>query len=217
MSRDTGASQRRATNAIGPVSQIGNLDAALRVFLAERTRLLRVAHRIVGSVAEAEDIVQDAWVRWQRVEWNEIRNPAAFLTTTTTRLAINVIQSARNRHEYSSDIDWLPADSVDPTERLERADAVEQSLGLLAARLTSTQFTALLLHSCFGFSYSEVAERLGTTASNARQLVRRAHVNSIGTEVRRTPSLSRERLVGAFRVASETGDLSGLLDVLLPV
>ncbi|MFD0455410.1 sigma factor [Streptomyces violaceoruber] len=75
----------------------GDLDTALHVFLAQRNRLFRIAYRIVGDAAGAEDVVQEAWVRWQLTDRAEVKNPVAFLTTTTTRLAINVIQSGRRR------------------------------------------------------------------------------------------------------------------------
>src|SRR6478735_9590225 len=99
-------------------SVVVDLDVALEVFLAERTRLFRIAYRVVGDVASAEDVVQEAWLRWQRTDRRVIKNPAAFLTTTTTHLAINVIQSARYRHEapIESPVAEMVDSSQDPTQ-----------------------------------------------------------------------------------------------------
>ena len=194
---------------------ISDLDEAVRVFLAERARLLRVAYRIVGDFAAAEDVVQEAWMRWQRVDRREIKNPAAFLTTATTHLAINVIQSARHRHELPAELPRVSGGHCDPSDHLERAVTIERTLGLLMAKLTMAELAALLLRKCFDLSYREVAETLRTTAPNARQLVRRAHVSTTSRRVRPVESDHHRRLVAAFEVATETGDLSRLIDILV--
>src|SRR5690349_18583862 len=99
-----------------------DLDEALETFLAQRTLLLRIARRVTGSVVNAEEVVQEAWMRWQRTDRTTILNPAAFLTTTTTHLAINVIQSARHRHETPAELPFIDASdpTQDPTLRAER-------------------------------------------------------------------------------------------------
>jgi len=188
------------------------LEQALQIFMAERTRLLRVAYRVVGDVAEAEDVVQDAWLRWQRMNRREVENPAAFLTTTTTHLAINLIQSARHRHETPTDSPRAAVVGVsqEPMGQAVRALGVERMLGFLMAKLTSSELAAYLLRKCFEYPYQEIAEVLQTSAPNARQLVRRAHVGINGSRARRVDAAAHRRLVAAFTTATRDGDLLGL-------
>jgi RNA polymerase sigma factor (sigma-70 family) len=198
-----------------PASAEAELDLALHIFLAERTRLLRVAYRVVGDVAAAEDVVQDAWMRWQRVDRAQIKNPAAFLTTATTHLAINLIQSARHRHELPTEATRLvlgPSD--DPTNRAERTAGTERLLGFLMVKLRPAELAAFVLRKCFDFPYQEVAERLGVTEANARQLVRRAHTSIAGPVVRPVDASAHRRLVAAFAAAAESGDLEELVSLL---
>ena len=198
-----------------PASTEAELDRALHVFLAERTRLLRVAYRVVGDVAAAEDVVQDAWMRWQRVDRAQIKNPAAFLTTATTHLAINLIQSARHRHELPTEATRLvlgPSDG--PTSRAERTAATERLLGFLMVKLRPAELSAFVLRKCFDFPYQDVADRLGVTEANARQLVRRAHTSIAGTVVRPVEPSAHRRLVAAFAAAAERGELEELTTLL---
>jgi RNA polymerase sigma-70 factor (ECF subfamily) len=193
----------------------GDLDRAAEVFLGERTRLLRVARRVVGDPASAEDVVQEAWLRWQRVDRRRITNPAAFLTTATTHLAINLVQSARHRHEVPTErprAERLLA--PDPTEHVELAAAVERTLTFLAVKLTPAELAAFVLRKCFDFPYDEVAHLLGTSAANARQLVRRAHLALHGSRVRAVDQHQVHRLVAAFVAASEDGDFVELIALL---
>ena len=193
-----------------------DLDAAVRVFLAERTRLFRIAYRVVGNVAGAEDVVQETWLRWQRTNRDEINNPAAFLTTATTHLAINVIQSARHRHEVPTDspmVDLIDP-SQDPTSRAESSAVVQETLGLLMARLTSPELAAYLLRKGFDYPYREIARVLRTSIPNARQLVRRAQVSITRGRVRRVERGVHRQLVAAFLAAARSGDLSYLEEFL---
>jgi RNA polymerase sigma-70 factor (ECF subfamily) len=189
------------------------LDHALQVFLAHRTRLFRVAYRVTGDVSSAEDVVQEAWLRWQRTDRRRIKNSAAFLTTTTTHLAINVIQSARHRHE--TPIESPLADLVDPAQddpamRVEQSAAVEQTLGLLMARLTPAQLAAYLLRRGFDYTYGDIAKLLRTTVPNARQLVRRAQPRIAGGREYAVDPEAHCLLVTAFLTAARTGDLKGM-------
>ncbi|MDQ4055346.1 MAG: sigma-70 family RNA polymerase sigma factor [Actinomycetota bacterium] len=188
------------------------LEQALEVFLAERTRLLRVAYRVVGDVAQAEDVVQDAWLRWQRMDRREVKNPAAWLTTATTHLAINMIQSARQRHETPTDLPRavVGRPSEEPAEQAERALAGERMLGFLMAKLTSSELAAYLLRKCFEYPYQEIAEVLRTSAPNARQLVRRSQASIAGSRVRRVDAAAHRRLVQAFTAATGDGDVERL-------
>ena len=121
-----------------------NLDDALAVFQSVRRRLFGIAYRMLGSASEAEDIVQDAWLRWQGTDRSVVQDPAAFLATTTTRLAINSLQSARARREtYIGP--WLPEPvdtSQDPTLGAERTEALGYAVLVMLERLTSWRAAA---------------------------------------------------------------------------
>lgn len=188
------------------------LDHALEIFLAQRTRLFRIAYRVTGDVSGAEDVVQDAWLRWQRTDRAEIKNPAAFLTTTTTHLAINVIQSARHRHETpaESPLADLFDPAQDPTLRAERAAAAEQILGLLLARLTPAELAAYVLRKGFDYPYGDIAALLRTSIPNVRQLVRRAQPRIEGDRERVVDPEVRRLLATAFLTAARTGELASL-------
>ncbi|PZF86250.1 sigma-70 family RNA polymerase sigma factor [Jiangella anatolica] len=193
------------------------LDTALEVFLAERTQLFRIAHRVTGDVASAEDVVQEAWLRWQRTDRGLIKNPAAFLTTTTTHLAINVIQSARHRHEAptESPLARLADPSNDPALEAERKAVLEKILELLMARLSSGKLAAYVLRRGFDYPYGEIARLLRTSSANARQLVRRAQQRIEGDHERPVDATDHRRLVTAFEAATRTGDLASLEALLM--
>lgn len=192
------------------------LELALELFQRERMRLFRLAVRVIGDAASAEDVVQEAWMRWQRTDRSQIKNPAAFLTTTTTNLAINVIQSARHRRETPTDSPILDrADHAhDPSARALQIGAVERTLAHLMVRLTRGELAAYLLRKGFDYPYCDIADLLGTSTANSRQLVRRAQPKLHGDSHR---SLDREvhrELVAAFLRGSRTGDLRDLEQVL---
>ncbi|MEV6966548.1 sigma-70 family RNA polymerase sigma factor [Hamadaea sp. NPDC051192] len=152
------------------------LEEAVAVFVETRPRLFGIAYRMLGSVTEAEDVLQEAWVRWQRTDRSAIANPSAFLALTTTRLSINVIQSARSRREtYSGQ--WLPEPvdtSADPALGAERAEALEFACLLLMERLAPAERAAYVLREAFVYPYEQIAEVLEISAVYARQLVSRA-------------------------------------------
>ncbi|WP_020014767.1 sigma-70 family RNA polymerase sigma factor [Promicromonospora sukumoe] len=199
------------------------LDVGLDVFLAQRTRLIQIARRVTGDFAGAEDVVQDAWLRWQRADRDAIRNPAAFLTTTTTRLAINVIQSARHRHEATGAVSLAkladltgPADRPeDPVLRAEQTALLERTLQVLMARLSPDQLAAYLLRKCFDYPYGEIARRMNTSSANVRQMVRRAQQGIEGGRERPVARGDHRRLVRAFQTAARTGDLAVLEGMLV--
>lgn len=197
----------------GVGTDTGELDWAVHAFLTQRTQLFRIAHRVTGDTAAAEDVLQEAWIRWQRTDRNTIKNPAAFLTTTTTHLAINVIQSARHRREAPTEsvADAAPTALVDadedPVVGFEQAAVVEDSLQTLMTRLNPAELAAYVLRKAFDYPYADVAHLLTTSSANARQLVRRAQQHlEIGRE-RQVDSGDHQRLVLAFRTAARTGDL----------
>jgi RNA polymerase sigma-70 factor (ECF subfamily) len=165
---------RTSTQELG--ASRAQLDDVAAEFALLRPRLLGIATRIVGSRTEAEDIVQDAWIRWQMCDRSRVRHSTAFLVTTTTRLAINAARSARARYEScTGQWSWEPVDLAnDPTLAVERTEALARSLLLLVQRLTPTERMAYVLRHAFDYAYPRIAEVLKTSEANARQLVSRA-------------------------------------------
>jgi RNA polymerase sigma factor (sigma-70 family) len=187
-------------------------DDGLSAFLPVRRRLFGIAYRILGSTAEAEDIVQDACMRWQTADRSLVRDATAFLVTTATRLAINVLQSARSRRETCVG-SWLlepAAISADPQSGAERGQALEHGVLLLLETLTPTERAAYILREAFDYAYRDIANSLGLAEANARQVVTRAR-QRVATG-RRTPANSTEhtRLLEAFIAAVQNGDIAGL-------
>jgi RNA polymerase sigma factor (sigma-70 family) len=165
-------------------------DDGLSAFLSVRPRLFGIAYRMLGSAAEAEDIVQDVWVRWQMADRSLVRDAAAFLVTTTTRLAINVMQSARSRREmYVGPCLPEPVDtSADPRLGAERGQALAFGLRLLLKKLTPTERAAYILREAFDYAYRDIANVLRLEEANARQVVTRARQHVAGG--RRMPASS---------------------------
>ena len=195
---------------------IRSLDDGLSAFVSMRPRLFGIAYRIVGSAAEAEDVVQDVWVRWQTTDRSIVRDAAAFLATTATRLAINVIQSARSRREMHVE-SWLqePVDTTaDPGLEPERRQSLELGVLLLLERLTPAERAAYILREAFDYPYRDIANILRFEEANARQVVTRARQHV--ARGRRIPASAteRRRLLDSFIAAAEQGDVATLEDVL---
>lgn len=194
----------------------GNLDQATQDFLSARPQLFGIAYRVLGSATEAEDVVQETWVRWQNTDREKIHEPAAFLTTVATRLAINLAQSARVRRE-SYVGPWLPEPvdtAPDPQLGAERAEALEMAVLLLLEKLNPVERTAYVLREAFDYPYARIAEILETTEANARQLVSRGRRHLADERKKRVTPAAHRRLLEVFLSAARTGDLSVLEDVL---
>ncbi len=187
-------------------------DDGLSAFLSVRPRLFGIAYRMLVSAAEADDIVQDVWVRWQTTDRSLVRDAAAFLAKTTTRLAINVMQSARSRREtYVGP--WLPEPvdtSADPGLGAERGEALELGVLVLLEKLSPTERAAYILREAFDYAYRDIANVLRLEEANARQVVTRARQHVANG--RRMPANSTEqrRLLEAFIAAAHNGDVAGL-------
>jgi RNA polymerase sigma factor (sigma-70 family) len=187
-------------------------DDGLSAFMSVRRRLFGIAYRMLGNAAEAEDIVQDVWVRWQTADRSLVRDAAAFLVTTTTRLAINVMQSARSRREtYVGP--WLPEPvdtSANPGLGAERGEALALGVLILLEKLSPTERAAYILREAFEYAYRDIADTLRLQEANARQLVTRARQHLANG--RRTPANATEqrRLLAAFIAAAKNGDVGGL-------
>jgi RNA polymerase sigma-70 factor, ECF subfamily len=197
------------------------------VFDRERGRLLAVAYRMLGRWAEAEDAVQEAWPRFAAAD--DIRDPAAWLTTVVGRICLDVLRSARVRRESYVGT-WLPEPLVvgmasepadpatgDPAEWVARTDEVGYALLVVLERLTPEQRVAFVMHDVFAWPFERVAAVLDTSADAARQLASRARRAVASGPARRQASRSEQRrAVTAFLAAARSGDLDGLLAVLAP-
>ncbi|MFF8980764.1 RNA polymerase sigma-70 factor [Streptomyces eurythermus] len=196
--------------------QSGGLDQATKDFLSARPQLFGVAYRVLGSAVEAEDVVQETWVRWQNTDRAKVHEPAAFLTTVATRLAINVAQSARARRE-SYVGPWLPEPvdtAQDPQLGAERAEALEMAVLLLLQKLNPVERTAYVLREAFDYPYRRIAEILETTEANARQLVSRGRRHLAAERKEPVTPEAHRRLLEVFLSAARTGDLLVLEGVL---
>lgn len=196
--------------------RVVQLDQALAFFTRVRPRLFGVAYRILGNAADAEDVVQDVWLRWQSCDRGAVEAPAAFLATTTARLAINVIQSARARHEthldsqHSGKLDI----TADPALGAEQREAVESVVLLLLERLSPAERAAYVLREAFEYPYQHLAALIGATEATTRQLVSRAR-KRLASERRKPATLPEgTRLFTAFLAAAQTGNLAALEQLL---
>ena len=191
-------------------------DAALEVFQAQRPRLFGIAYRMLGSVAEAEDTVQNAWLRWNGADRDAVDEPSAFLTTVVTRLCLNELDSARVRRE-SYVGPWLPepvSTVVDPLIGAERAEALSLAVLLLLERLSSAERAAYVLHEAFDYPYQRVAEVLEVSEANARQLGSRARAHLTRERGAEVDKAEHARLLQVFLAAAQSGDLETLESVL---
>jgi RNA polymerase sigma-70 factor (ECF subfamily) len=202
----------------GDPSNRVSVDDALSAFLNVRARLFGIAYRILGSAADAEDVLQDTWVRWQIADRAVVRNAPAFLATMITRLAINVAESAHaQREKYIGP--WLPEPvdtSLDPYLGAEREDALELAVLVLLEKLSPTERAAYVLREAFDYPYPDIADILKLTDENVRQYVSRArkHISS----ERRAPVAKEEqrRLLTAFMDAAREGNVAALEGLFAP-
>jgi len=198
-------------------------ESATAEFERLRPYLLRVAYSHLGSLGEAEDVVQEAWLRLLGADRAEIRNLRAWLTTVVSRLALDQLTSARARREQYVG-PWLPepvvdagGGSADPASRVDLDESVSMALLVVLEALSPAERGAFLLHDVFGYSFSEVARIVGRTPQATRQLATRARH---AVEARRprypaSPDEQRE-VISAFHAATENGDLAALLELLDP-
>lgn len=196
------------------------MDAHVQLFEGLRPRMFGVAYRMLGSIADAEDVVQEAFLRWREASVEDVREPAAFLTTVVTRLCIDHMKSTRARHErYVGP--WLPeplvGDAVvaDASEAAELSDTLSMAFLLVLESLTPTERAAFLLREVFGYGYGEIAEMLRTSDGNCRQLVHRARGRVAERRRRFEPDKEKQReLLARFLLAIGTGEVGALVEVL---
>ena len=188
------------------------IDREATMFSDLRPRLFGIAYRMLGSAAEAEDVVQDVWLRWEATDRSAVRNPAAFLTTATTRLAINIAQSARSRREtYVGQ--WLPEPvdtGADPELGAERGEALELGVLRLLEQLRPAERAAYVLSEAFDYPFLKIADVLQVSEANARQLASRARKHLAGERRERVSAAEHRNLLDTFLAAAQTGDLAAL-------
>jgi len=189
-------------------------------FDAERPRLRSVAYRIVGSVGEADDAVQEAWLRLQRTDADAIENLEAWLTTVTARICLNIVRD-RRPHESLDAFAHEPLISTDATGDPEQeallADAVGVALQVVLDALSPAERLAFVLHDMFAVPFDEIAAMLERSPAATRQLASRARRRVAGAAPQPDPDLARQRsVVDAYFAAAREGDIDGLVAILDP-
>ncbi|MGW5365314.1 RNA polymerase sigma-70 factor [Actinopolymorpha pittospori] len=204
------------TRPANPPDGPEDLDQAAAVFAGVRPRLYGIAYRMLGSAVEAEDLVQDVWLRWQAYDRAAVTDPAAFLATVTTRLAINALQSARARREtYVGP--WLPEPvdtTADPHLGAERGEALGLAILLLLERLSPTERAAYVLREAFDYPYRRIADIVQVSEAGVRQLVSRARKHLASERRAPVTAAKQRRLLTAFVAAARAGDLAALEEIL---
>ena len=188
----------------------------LAAFEAHRAHLLALAYRMLGDLGRAEDIVQEAWLRWESRE-GEADSPRAYLATVVTRLCLNELDSARTRREESRS-DRLP-EPVDLDARgigrVEGLDRISMAFMVVLQRLTPAERAVLLLHDVFDFGHREIAALVGKSEPACRKLLERARGNLVAAKpLLEAPPEAHRRLLGAFMAASSAGDVGALAAML---
>jgi RNA polymerase sigma-70 factor, ECF subfamily len=192
---------------------------AAAVFEELRPRLVGVAYGLLGTLAEAEDVVQEAWIRLQRSDLAGIEDLTGWLVTSTSRIALDVLRSARTRREaYVGP--WLPEPvetAPDPADTISLADSISWAMLVVLETLSPAERAAFVLHDVFGLSFTEVGTALGRNPAACRKLASRArmHVEQRKPRFDVDPEDHR-KVVGAFAEAARTGDVEGLVRVLDP-
>jgi RNA polymerase sigma-70 factor (TIGR02957 family) len=195
------------------------MDPATEAFLAHRNLLFTVAYEMLGSAADAEDVLQETWLRWADVDLDTVRDQRAYLVRITTRQALGRLRTlGRRKESYIGP--WLPEPlltSPDVAEDVELADSVSMAMMLVLETLAPTERAVFVLREAFDVSYDEIAEAVGKSPAAVRQIAHRAraHVAARRPHGVVSPADAR-RALEAFQRAAETGDLQRLLDLLAP-
>ena len=194
-------------------------SARLTTFNQYRGLLFSIAYRMVGSATDAEDLLQEAFIRWQQAADREIRSPKAFLITIVSRLCINHLQSARaQREEYVGQ--WLPEPlatdpASDPLGVLRADESISMAFLVMLERLTPVERAVFLLREIFDYKYADIATALALEEANCRQILRRAHLHVRAVRPRFTASpREHDDLLERFREATQSGDMDRLLALL---
>jgi RNA polymerase sigma-70 factor (ECF subfamily) len=194
-------------------------DPATESFVAHRNLLFTVAYEMLGSAADAEDVLQETWLRWVGVELDQVRDHRAYLVRITTRQALNRLRTMKRRKEaYVGP--WLPEPLLtapDVAEDVELAESLSMALMLVLETLGPTERAVFVLREVFGVGYDEIAEAVDKTPDAVRQIAHRARKHVDARRPRETVSVAQTRAVlEQFQRAIATGDLQSLLDVMAP-
>ncbi len=197
----------------------GRMDRATEAFVAHRNLLFTVAYEMLGSAADAEDVLQETWLRWAGVELGTVRDQRAYLVRITTRQALSRLRTlGRRRESYFGP--WLPAPLLttpDVAEDVELADSVSMAMLLVLETLMPTERAVFVLREVFDLGYDEIAEAVDKSPAAVRQIAHRARAHVAARRPRGVVSPAETRnALDAFQRAVETGDLQSLLDILAP-
>jgi RNA polymerase sigma-70 factor, ECF subfamily len=203
----------------GGAQRGGRMDPATEAFVAHRNLLFTVAYEMLGSAADAEDVLQETWLRWADVDLGPVRDQRAYLVRITTRLTLTRLRTLRRRKE-SYVGPWLPEPLLtapDVAEDVELAESVSMAMLLVLETLTSTERAVFVLREVFELEYDEIAEAVGKSPAAVRQIAHRARGHVAARRPRGGVSAAEtRRALEAFQRAIETGDLQSLLDQLAP-
>ncbi|MFB7456830.1 RNA polymerase sigma-70 factor [Streptomyces sp. NPDC056188] len=203
----------------GRLSDGGRTDPATEAFVAHRNLLFTVAYEMLGSAADAEDVLQETWLRWSGVDLGTVRDRRAYLVRITTRQALSRLRTlGRRRESYVGS--WLPEPLLtapDVAEDVELADSVSMAMLLVLETLTPTERAVFVLREVFDLEYDEIADAVDKTSAAVRQIAHRARSHVAARRPRGVVSATETRdALDAFQRAVETGDLQRLLDILAP-
>ncbi|ARX85928.1 MULTISPECIES: RNA polymerase sigma-70 factor [Streptomyces] len=217
--RSGGTGHGPCSAGTGHSPRSGGTDAATEAFVAHRNLLFTVAYEMLGSAADAEDVLQETWLRWADVDHGTVRDPRAFLVRVTTRQALTRLRTLRRRKE-SYVGPWLPEPLLtapDVADDVELADSVSMAMLLVLETLTPTERAVFVLRDVFDLGYDEIAQAVDKTPAAVRQIAHRArnHVAARRPRAAVSPAQTRSALA-AFQQAVETGDLRSLLDMIAP-
>jgi len=208
-----------AADTAGPFARGGRMDSATEAFVAHRNLLFTVAYEMLGSAADAEDVLQETWLRWAGVDLDTVRDQRAYLVRITTRQALSRLRTLRRRKE-SYVGPWLPEPLLtapDVAEDVELAESVSMAMLLVLETLTPTERAVFVLREVFALEYDEIAEAVGKSPAAVRQIAHRARAHVAARRPRGAVSAAETRsAIEAFQRAIETGDLQRLLDMLAP-
>ncbi len=215
----TGTSQTAPGNRGGGMSRDGRPDPATEAFVAYRNLLFTVAYEMLGSAADAEDVLQETWLRWAGVDLGTVRDQRAYLVRITTRQALGRLRTlGRRKESYVGP--WLPEPLLtapDVAEDIELADSVSMAMLLVLETLTPNERAVFVLREVFDLAYDEIAEAVGKSPAAVRQIAHRARAHVAARRPRGVVSAAETRdALEAFQRAAETGDLQSLLDILAP-
>jgi RNA polymerase sigma-70 factor (ECF subfamily) len=211
------AQEARVSNIREPDS--GQVDAATEMFIRHRNLLFTVAYEMLGSAADAEDVLQETWLRWSDVDLGPIRDQRAYLVRITTRQALTRLRTLGRRKESYVGT-WLPEPLLttpDVAEDVELADSVSMAMLLVLETLMPTERAVFVLREVFDVGYDEIAEAIDKTEEAVRQIAHRARAHVAARRPREAVSQAETRdALDAFKRAAVTGDLQSLLDILAP-